>query len=92
MSLTTVSMYYMFDEDTNTVINFVTNDTSVMKGTYSGDFSTGVTIDFTSYGDNWYKKLTNSSGSKATLIDGNGFEWDYEICDVAKAQSVLDNL
>lgn len=90
--LSNYDIYYMFDEDTNTVINFVTNDTSVMKGTYIGDFSTGVTIDFTSYGDNWYEKLTNSSGSKATLIDGNGFEWDYEICDVAKAQSVLDDL
>ena len=86
--LSNYDMYYMFDEDTNTVINFVTNDTSVMKGTYSGDFSTGVTIDFTSYGDNWYEKLIYSSGSKATLIDGNGFEWNYEICDVAKAQSV----
>ena len=90
--LSNYDIYYMFDEDNNTVIYFSTNDTFIMKGTYSGDFSTGVTIDFTAYGDGWYEKLTNKSGKKATLIDGNGLDWEYEVCDVSQAQKVLDNL
>lgn len=83
-------LYYMFDTDTKTVIYFGTNDTYIEKGTYTGDFSTGVTITW-SHGE-WTEKFTHKSGSTATLIDGNGWDWEYKVCDVEKAQKVLNSL
>lgn len=61
----------------------------VMEGAYTGSFSSGVTI---SWDDGWDEKFKHSSGSTATLIDGNGFDWDYKVCDVDEAQKVLDGL
>ena len=79
----------MFDEDSKKVVYFGTNDTYVMKGSYSGSFSSGVTI---SWDDGWDEKFTHSGGNSATLIDGNGFDWEYKVCDVEDAQEVLDDL
>ena len=83
------SLYMMFDEDSKKVVYFGTNDTYVMKGSYSGSFSSGVTI---SWDDGWDEKFTHSGGNSATLIDGNGFDWEYKVCDVEDAQEVLDDL
>ena len=81
-------LYYMFDTDNKTVVYFGTDDTYIDKGTYTGDFATGVTITW-SHGE-WTGKFTHKSGNSATLIDGNGWDWEYKVCDVAKAQKVLD--
>lgn len=83
-------LYYMFDTDTKTVVYFGTNDTYIERGTYTGDFSTGVTITW-SHGE-WTEKFTHKSGSYATLIDGNGWDWEYKVCDVGAAQRILDGL
>lgn len=83
-------LYYMFDTDTKTVVYFGTNDTYIEKGTYTGDFTTGVTINW-SHGE-WTEKFTHKSGNYATMIDGNGWDWEYKVCDVEKAQNVLDGL
>ena len=83
-------LYYMFDTDNKTVVNFGTNDTYIQKGTYSGDFSTGITITW-SHGE-WTEKFTHKSGNTATLIDGSGWDWEYKVCDVADAQEILDGL
>lgn len=84
-------LYYMFDTDTKKVVYFGTNDTYIDRGTYSGDFNSGVTINW-SHGE-WKEKFVNKDGSNtAMLTDGNGFEWKYEKCDVSKAQKILDSL
>lgn len=84
-------LYYMFDIDNKKVVYFGTNDTYVDKGTYSGDFNSGVTINW-SHGE-WTEKFVNKNvSSSAMLTDGNGFEWKYEKCDVSKAQKILDSL
>ncbi len=83
-------LYYMFDMDTNTVVYFSTLDTYVERGTYTGNFSTGVTITW-SHGE-WTETFTHNGGNYATLIDGNGFEWEYEVCDVGKAQRILNGI
>lgn len=83
-------LYYMFDTDNKTVVYFGTNDTYIENGTYTGDFSTGITIAW-SHGE-WTEEFTHKSGNIATLIDGNGWEWEYKVCDVGKAQEVLDGL
>lgn len=88
--MSSYDLYYMFDTDTRTVVYFGTNDTYIEKGTYTGDFSTGVTITW-SHGE-WTEKFTHKSGNTATLIDGNGWDWEYRVCDVEKAQKVLDDL
>ena len=83
------SLYYMFDTDNNTVVYFGTNDTYVEKGTYTGDFASGVTINW-SHGE-WTEKFINKKGSNnATMIDGSGFEWEYRVCSVEEAQNILD--
>lgn len=83
-------LYYMFDTDKKTVVYFGTNDTYIEKGTYTGDFATGVTITW-SHGE-WTEKFTHKSGNSATMIDGSGWDWEYKVCDIAKAQKVLDGL
>lgn len=91
---TEYDIYYMFDVDNKTVINFVTNDTSITKGTYSGDFAAGVTMTWEAGGDIWTEKFIYKEGdSTAVWIDYSGFEYpDYEFCDVETAQSILDKL
>ncbi len=83
-------LYYMFDTDAKTVVYFGTNDTYIERGTYTGDFSTGITITW-SHGE-WTEKFTHNSGNYATLIDGNGWDWEYKVCDVRAAQRILDGL
>lgn len=90
-AMSNYSLYYMFDTDNKTVIYFGTNDTYIEKGTYTGEFSSGVTINW-SHGE-WTEKFTNKDGNNdATLVDGNGFDWEYKVCSVADAQKVLDDL
>lgn len=89
--MSSYDLYYMFDTDTKKVVYFGTNDTYVGKGTYSGKFNSGVTINW-SHGE-WTEKFVNKDGSSsAVLTDGNGFEWKYTKCDVLKAQKILDSL
>jgi beta-lactam-binding protein with PASTA domain len=89
--LSNYSLYYMFDTDTKKVVTFSTQDTYVDKGTYTGDFNTGVTITW-DHGE-WKEKFINKSGSSnATMIDGNGFDWEYVACDIVTAQKRLDEL
>lgn len=83
-------LYYMFDTDTKKVVHFGTNDTYIERGTYTGNFSTGVIITW-SHGE-WTEKFTHKSGNHATLIDGNGWDWEYKVCDVGNAQRILDGL
>ena len=85
------SLYYMFDTDTNAVVYFGTNDTYVEKGTYTGDFSSGVTITW-SHGQ-WTETFTHKANSTdATLVDGTGYDWAYKLCSVEDAQGILDSL
>ncbi len=85
------SLYYMFDTDNKKVVTFSSQDTYVDKGTYSGSFSSGVTMTW-DHGE-WTDKFKYSEGSsKATYIDGNGFDWDYTVCDIETAQERLDEL
>ena len=89
--LSNYDLYYMFDTDTKKVVYFGTNDTYIEKGTYTGDFSSGIIINW-SHGE-WTEKFVNKNGStSAMLTDGNGFEWKFEKCEVSKAQKVLDSL
>ena len=87
--LSNYSLYYMFDTDTKAVVQFGTDDTYLYKGTYSGSFSSGVTMTW-DHGE-WTDKFKYSEGSsKATYIDGYGSSWDYAVCDVGTAQDILD--
>lgn len=81
----------VFDTDNKTVMYFGTNDTYIEKGTYTGDFATGVTINW-SHGE-WTERFIHAPGSsKASLVDGNVYDWSYDVCDVVTAQKELDKL
>jgi len=89
--LSNYDLYYMFDIDTKEVVYFGTNDTYIDEGLYSGDFNSGVIINW--FHGEWTERFVNKNGSSsAILTDGNGFEWEYEKCDVEKAQKVLSGL
>lgn len=89
--LSNYSLYYMFDLDTKKVVTFSTQDTYVDKGTYSGDFNTGVTITW-DHGE-WTEKFTNRDGSDvAIMVDGNGNDWLYDVCEIQTAQNRLNEL
>lgn len=88
--LSSYELYIMFDEDTNTVVCFGTADTYIMEGSYTGVFSSGIDINWVD--DGYHEKFTYSGNDVAVLTDGNGYEWEYEKCDIEVAQSVLDKL
>ena len=89
--LTSYSLYYMFDTDTNTVVHFGTHDTYLDRGSYTGDFSTGITVTWEHGG--WTDKFTYEAGSsKVIYTDGNGDDWEYIVTDIASAQRILDEL
>ena len=84
-------VYYMFDFEKGQVFNFLTNDSYVMRGTFTGDFSTGVDIYWVD--DGYYETFVHKPGSnRATLIDGKGSEWEFVVCDVSDAQKALDSV
>ena len=84
------SLYYMFDTDTKKVVQFGTDDTYLYRGTYTGNFSSGVTMTW-DHGE-WTDKFKYSEGSsKATYYDGYGYDWEYTVCDLKTAQELLDS-
>lgn len=83
------SIYMMFDVDTKKVIYFVTNDTSVMKGSYSGNFKKGVIIN---WDEGSQEGIVDTGNGNAKMIDAYGADWDYRICDVEDAQRTLNSL
>ena len=85
------SLYYLFDIDNNDVVFFGTNDTYIENGSYEGEFDSGVTINW-SHGEWTEKFIYLSNDSNATLIDGNGFEWVYQLCEVSDAENALAEL
>lgn len=83
------SLYYMFDTDAKTVVQFGTDDTYLYKGKYTGSFSSGVTMTW-DHGE-WTDKFKYTEGSsKATYYDGYGYDWEYTTCDLKTAQDLLD--
>jgi len=83
------SIYMMFDVDTKKVIYFATNDTSVMKGSYSGNFKKGVIIN---WDEGFQEEIVDTGNGNAKVIDAYGADWDYRICDVEDAQRTLNSL
>lgn len=87
--LPTYDLYLMFDTDINEVVSF-SSEGEYDLTVYSGELSEGVKI---CWEDGWYDEFIYKTGSnKAILIDGNGFEWEYEVCDVTTAQKILDKI
>lgn len=80
-------IYYLFDLDTGKVINFVSDDSYIMEGTYSGDFEDEVVIDWVD--DGFSEKFTEYDDGTAYLIDANGWDWEYKVCDIATAEMAL---
>ncbi len=84
-------LYFLFDIDTKEAIYFSTSDGYVMNGIYTGEFSTGLDINWVNEG--WHEKFTYKEGeTTAILIDGNGFNWEYKTCNVSEAERILNNL
>ncbi len=82
-------LFYMFDSDTKEVVYFSSDSDYVDEGTYTGSFASGVTINW-NHGQ-WSEKFVyKGNGEEAIMTDGNGFEWEYELYSVDKAQKVLD--
>lgn len=69
-----------------------TNDTGVQVGKISGTLASGLRITYNYWGDTWTEtlKYSNSSHTKVTLTDANGFTWTYTVTDLESAESVLN--
>ena len=80
-------MYYVFDTDDMVVRRFVTNDTGVMVGSFTGDAGTGFDI---TWKENWKEQFKVIDERKAVLIDKDGAEWEYRKVSVEDAESVLN--
>lgn len=90
--LPSYDLYMMFDEDKKEVVYFGTNDSLVMTTTYSGEFSIGIDINWEKYQSGWHETFIYKGGNKATLIDGNKFEFEWVKYDVEKAEKILEKI
>ena len=84
--------YYMFDIDTQTVISFTTNDTSVMSASYTGDFEMGVDMNWESYSEGWHDRFVYTGGTKGVWYDYTNNDYDFLKCDVTEAQEALNKI
>lgn len=82
------SIYYMIDADKKKVINLVTNDSSLLEGSCTGDMSNGFTVTYTFEGG-WSERLVPAGNRKIKLIDAFGQDWDFEITTVAEGEREL---
>lgn len=80
-------IYYMFDADTQTVINFISNDSYIMEGTYSGALDDEISMDWVD--DGYSESFTVYDDGTADLIDANGWDWEYKQCSISKAETAL---
>lgn len=86
------SVYCLFDFDRKIVRNFVTNDTGVLVGTFTGDFNSGLNIWYDydeGFGDTFKYKTANND-SIAVLIDDMGFEIEFLKANVAEAEAIIN--
>ncbi len=89
---------FMFDEDSKVVAYFLDwkvpyEYESPMYGTYSGEFDSGVDMNWENYESGWHEKFVWKKGSsKATYYDHNGFDYDYKTLDIELAQKALDKI
>lgn len=86
------SVYYLIDLDEKVARYFSTDDTGVLVGKVSGALSSGLTITYTYDGSTWSEKITYCDGSKTrvTLVDGNGFDWEFTVTDIESAEKILE--
>ena len=70
---------------------YSTNDTGVQVGKVSGNLTSGLKITYSYWGDTWTEtlKYSNSSHTRVTLTDANGFTWTYNVTDLESAEAVL---
>ena len=86
------TLYYLIDMDGKVARYYGTNDTSVQVGKVSGNLTSGLRITYSYWGDTWTEtlKYSNSSHTRVTLTDANGFTWTYTVTDLESAEAVLN--
>lgn len=84
--------YYLFDTDTQTVTYFSTNDTSIMTASYTGNFETGVEMNWEAYGEGWHDRFVYTGGTKGVWYDYLNNDYEFSKCEVEEAQKALDKI
>ena len=79
----------LLDEDTKDILWFSTNDTSVLKGSYTGTINSGWKINYSYGGESWNETLIKTSEKTATLIDNDGFESLWALGKVKDGETYL---
>ena len=82
----------MFDTDTQTVTYFSTNDTSIMTASYTGNFETGVEMNWEAYGEGWHDRFVYTGGTKGVWYDYLNNDYEFSKCEVEEAQKALDKI
>lgn len=85
--------YYLFDFNNMAVTYFTTLKANTMILPITGDFKSGLQINFPEEGFHQYIKLKNPGSDEAIIItDDNGSEWEYIKTDVGEAEAILAGL
>lgn len=85
------SIYYLIDIDEKIIRNFTTNDTGVLYGTYTGSLNSGIDINYN--GGDMHEQIQFNSkddDSSITLIDPNGFDWQFNKTSVSKVEEIIN--
>lgn len=83
--------YYLLDYDSKTAVYFCTNGDSVLEGKMTGTMRPKLVITYHAGGDTWSESMKYKSGSSTVVVmtDHNGFDWEFEVTDVATAVQYL---
>ena len=85
------TVYYAFDNDTMTVYRYLSGDSVVEAGSFSGASLGNISMSFIYDGE----EMTSSfrrSGGEYILTDENGFDWSYVSCTADEAEDVINEI
>lgn len=83
-------IYYLFDLDSRTVINFSTAGYATVSGTYTGDFTQGITIIYFDGLQEQVRYQDTNDDSSMILTDSSEFEWIFFKTDVVEAEYLIN--
>lgn len=84
--------YMLIDTDKKVVLHYTSNDTSILKGKYKGNFNDGARVTWHGGGETWGEILHwhyVNQDSAMILVDRNGFDTKFLKCDVESAEKAM---
>lgn len=84
-------VYYLFDEESNVVCTFKTDESGISMGRFVGSFEDGVEMIFSDE-ENMWKEIFQVKDKKATLTDARKYSYAYESVTVKDGKAAMEKV